>query len=489
MDIKVSHIERAAYAWIYSSIFIFLIGFLKWYISVPVSLVTAFALYLVYRKGRENQDTLHVEKAVLIIGAVIAVCWMLLCGQGGVMTQGADWAGRDAQLKDLINYSWPVYYSDGSAFTYYIGHFLVPSVFGKMFGLGAARACLFVYTAIAVYITWLNIIKILKADTVLKQLAVLLLLMLFGNTEALRQIVNNLIVGVFGTSSSYVPYGFTPNNNAYAWTFNQVCCAFLVLSVIFEDDARIENFALLGVPMVLYSPFMLIGVFVLAAAAVAKQVFKHKNDILSVVKRIFSVQNLCVLIALLPILLIYLSGNIFAEKPDELGLSAVSYSGRISVYIIFVLFEFMLYSICVFPRFKRNIYFYAANLLLMTILFFSMGKYNDLVTRTSSVGLFVLMLMTGDFLVNEKKCGFLRTRKAALCVILSIAAVPVANSWLDSVKDFSSRVASGNYSSTWVETYNTCEGLGDKEGLSFFKYQFYTHDAKEHLFFKYLAKK
>ncbi len=426
---------------------------------------------------------------MLTVGAAAIVCWMFLCGQGGVIQQLADWAGRNAQLNDLVSYSWPPYYSDGSAFVYYMGHFLVPAVFGKIFGLGAARAVLFIYTATAVYITWLYLIKILKADTWLKQIGILVLLMFFGSAEPLRIIVNDLIAGIFHTSRSYITYGFTSNSIAYGGVFNQICCAFIVLSVLFDDDSKIENFAALGVPMLLYSPFMLIGVFIIAAVMIVKQFVNHKDNILSVIKRLFNVQNLCALVVLFPIILLYLSGNVFAEKPDELGLHAVSYGGRISVYIIFVLCEFLIYSICVFPRFKKNAYFYAANAILLLLPFFTMGTYNDLVTRCSSVGLYVLMIMMADFLIYEKKCRFLKARKAIICILIVIAAVPSANRYIETTKTAASNAASGNYSASWDNRFSTYEGLSQKYDGADLKYGYYAFDAKEHFFFKYMARK
>lgn len=487
MKIKGKYIERSAYIWIYSAVAVFVIGFLKWYLAIPAAAAIGVAMYKVF--SGESDTSFFVKKKILILGGIIVVCWMILCGQCGMVHQAADWNGRNAQLNDLVSHSWPVYYQNGSAFTYYIGHFLLPALAGKLFGINAARVFLMLYTSAGVYLIWLYMVKIVKADTAAKQMLVLLLLIFFGNMEDIRRIVNDLFIGIFHTSSSGIPYGFTTNSNAFSWAFNQITCAFLVLCIFFDDDTKVENFIVLGVPMLLFSPFMLCGVFVLVAVATVKQIIHYRKNILAFAKKLLSVQNLCIAIVIFPVLLMYLSGNVFAEKPDELSLQYISYSGRISVYIIFVLCEFLLYSICLYPYCKRNVYFYAANAILMILPFFKMGLYNDLVTRASSVGLFVIMILTAEFIFCQTDMKWVRLRKIIICMLIVIVAIPTANGYIGEVKNIASGVASKNYHGGWADEWKSYEGLPERYNAVDLKYGYYTFDAKEHFFFKYMARK
>ena len=483
MNIYIKHIERSAYIWMYSAIVIFMLGFVKWFIAVPVSAAVVFAMVMAFKK--QGDGHIRVSAGTLISGAVIVFIWMAFCGQGGFFAQGMDWNGRNAQLEDLVNYSWPVYYSDGSAFTYYIGHFLPPALFGKLFGLGGARAFLMLYTSLGVYIVWLLMIKILKAEGAKKQLFVLVLFVFFGSTEDLRNIMLNFLSGLFHKDlTGAVRYGFTTNFNLYAWAFNQVTCSFIVLALFFSDDRRVENYIFMGVPLILFSPFMMCTTIVIFICGAVKQLLRTDNFI----KRLFSLQNLSVLVFVVPVIIIYLSGNIFSEKPDSVGFQTVQYTGKWAAYFLFLLFEFVVMSLLMFPRFKKNLYFYAANAILIILPFFKMGLYNDLVTRGSASALFVLMLCAGDYLLNEHNTVSRQLRKTAICLLLLTVAIPCANNCFNAVKDMSREVASGTYQKKWLTDWQTYEKIWERQSGDDQKYNYFTFDAKEHFFFKYMSR-
>lgn len=487
MKIKGKYLERSAYIWIFAAIVIFAVGFLKPYLAIIASIAIGAALYKVFTIP--NDTEFFVGKKMFVSAGIIIILWMILCGQEGIVFQPADWNGRNAQLEDLVAYTWPVYYSDGSAFTYYIGHFLVPALIGKMFGLGAARVALMIYTTIGVYIIWLYIVKITNANNAIKQTIVLLLLIFFSQADNLHNIVSNFFNSVFSMNAQKINFGFTNNSSSFACVFNQITCAFLVLCIFFDDDTKVENFIVLGVPMLLFSPFMLCGVFVLVAAATVKQIIHYRKNILIFAKKLFSVQNLCIAIVIFPILLLYLSGNIFSPKPDSLKFSFVSYSGRISVYILFVLFEFLIYSILLYPSNKKNVYFYVANAILLILPFCKMGVYNDFVTRISSIGLFVIMIMSAEMFFEKSNLKSFKVRQVILCLLIITAAIPKMNEYISYTSDFASSIASGNFKSTWRDDFKTYEGLSERFDGDDLKYGYYTFDAKEHFFFKYMARK
>ena len=484
MNIYIKHIERSAYIWMYSAIVIFMLGFVKWFIAVPVVAAVVFAVVTAFKK--QSDEHIRVSKGTLIIGAIIILIWMAFCGQGGFFDQGMDWNGRNAQLADLVNYSWPVYYSDGSAFTYYIGHFLPPALFGKLSGLGGARAFFMFYTSLGVYIVWLLMIKILRTESPTKQLFVLTLFVFFGSTEDLRNIMLNFLSGLFHTElTGAVQYGFTTNFNLYAWAFNQVTCSFIVLALFFSDDRRVENYIFMGVPLILFSPIMMCTTIVIFICGAVREFVRKDNFI----KRLFSIQNLCVLVFVVPVIIMYLSGNVFSEKPDSVSFHVVKYNGQWAAYFLFLLFEFVFMSLLMYPRFKKNVYFYAANAILIILPFFKMGLYNDLVTRGSAPALFILMLCAGDYLLNEHNAASKRVRKTAICLLLLTVAIPCANRCFDAVKDMSQEIAAGKYHKKWLNDWQTYEKIWERQSGDDQKYNYFTFDAKEHFFFKYMSRK
>jgi hypothetical protein len=313
--------------------------------------------------------------------------------------------------------------------------------------------------------------------------------MFFSQADNIYKFILNLYNNIFNTDVQGVLFGFTNNFSSFACVFNQITCAFLVLCVFFDNDGKLENFAMLGVPLLLFSPFMLCGIFVIVLTGVIKQLMHYRNDLKVFWKKVLSVQNICALVVIFPIILLYLSGNVFSEKPDSLGFSFVSYNGRVSVYIIFVICEFLLYSILLYPSNKKNVYFYAANFILLALPFCKMGVYNDFVTRISSVGLFVLMLMSAKMIFEKTNSQVVKVFRIILCVLLIVAAIPKIKEYTSYTLNVISDAASGNFKTTWRDDFETYEGLSEKYSGDDLKYGYYTFDAKDHFFFKYMARK
>ena len=163
---------------------VFLLGWLKLYWGIPAAALLAAGV-LGLRPGRKEPSAAAAEKAAcvpvwaLAVVLVFALAWCFLGGQGGYFYQNSDFANRNGVLHDLVNYPWPVYYQSGSggfgnhgnpfALVYYICHWLLPALAGKLVlaVTGAAGAAwlaanfaLFVWTGLGVFLVFLSLIHI-----------------------------------------------------------------------------------------------------------------------------------------------------------------------------------------------------------------------------------------------------------------------------------------------------------------------------------------
>lgn len=488
MKIKVSLIKNISYLYILSPIIVFALGFMRLQYGIILSAAVCAVIYFVIKQNKSDMSKVSVDKRTVIVMCIVIPLLMLVCGQCGIFAQTPDWHGRNAQLSDLVNNSWPVYYSDGSAYTYYFGFFLIPAVFGKIFGLHAAWFVQFLISVAGMMLIYLYLIKITKADTFRKQMFVLIVFLFFGNFEDLRFIVADVVTGIIRyfnplyTEPSYILM-WTPNARSFALVFNQVIASFLVMSM-FLDDEPVENFVVMGVGLILFSPFMLLFFALFAVIAAVKLLIKDTKKAL---KRIFSPQNIIVL-TVLPVLFLFFVNNVTADKPESLMFQFVNFGADIWYYIIFVLCEFLLFSAVIMSKYKRNPYFWAVNIALLLLPFFKLGLWNDLNSRSSSMGMFVIMIMCISFLFDKDKKIAKPRMKSVLCALLVGASLCPMNWYMDIIKSTADKFAEHKMEECVANDYITYEKIWERNSTPDNKYNYFTFDAKEKFFFKYIAK-
>ena len=152
------------YLYLLLSIIIFLLGNVKLWISIPLSIILIIAM----TKAIKNSPDVNMElikkykKALIGIGANLLL-WVIVSGIGGFVWQNTwDHKFRNAVFKDLVRYDWPVI-NENFALCYYLGFWLPAALVGKLFGLGAGYMAQVVWAFIGVYIAFLIICQYLKS--------------------------------------------------------------------------------------------------------------------------------------------------------------------------------------------------------------------------------------------------------------------------------------------------------------------------------------
>ncbi len=135
-----SRIDQLSLLYLALPIAIFYLGWFK-----PLFGIACFAVlvFIVFPRFKAHDKTgLDKSLAALCVAALLAVIWCILGGAGHIFFANDDWVVRDAVLRDLVVYPWPVNYSADPDIIYMlrapIGYYLVPALIARVTGLVSA---------------------------------------------------------------------------------------------------------------------------------------------------------------------------------------------------------------------------------------------------------------------------------------------------------------------------------------------------------------
>lgn len=129
----------ASMGYMYISVIIFLLGWVKPIFSIPTTIILLIAIYKYIKEKSEKLKEIkpiYVSVKMLLLVLVIVCIFGWLFGWTGRSKQTADWEKHNGVLADLTKKEWPVYYENNgrkSMLTYYLGQYMVPTVVGKLF--------------------------------------------------------------------------------------------------------------------------------------------------------------------------------------------------------------------------------------------------------------------------------------------------------------------------------------------------------------------
>ena len=138
MKIEIRKLVLLSYLYMLIPIGLFFLGWLKPVIGILCMLFLSAGFIVFfwqdYKEDRESYYLSYLQIGICIAGIGLFV-W--LSGAGGFFVQTGDNQGRNAVFRDLIDYSWPVRYTEGNdmSLVYYFTHWLVPALGAKCLGL------------------------------------------------------------------------------------------------------------------------------------------------------------------------------------------------------------------------------------------------------------------------------------------------------------------------------------------------------------------
>ena len=192
MKLSYSKLKIFAFGCLALPSILFVLGFLRWYVGIPVAMAIAASYWFSLRDHGKKREAPEEEKEIVCVSRGcfwtllgIVTVWCFLSGLGNLYYQSDDWSARNAIFRDLITLKWPVIYDKGVALVYYIGFWIPASLVGKAVYLigGNAEVAFFVgnlalllWSVICVLTTVLMVVVFLRANTKKRFALVVLLL-------------------------------------------------------------------------------------------------------------------------------------------------------------------------------------------------------------------------------------------------------------------------------------------------------------------------
>ncbi|MBC7878115.1 MAG: hypothetical protein H7Y59_13175 [Anaerolineales bacterium] len=406
---------------------IFCVGWLRLPIAIPVVAIIFYVLWQLLKQYFYNQSfTIYYSRTTFYF-LLFTGLWVFISGVGGYAFQNWDHHWRNAVLRDLITYDWPVIYSAPERgpikmLVYYVGYWLPSALVGKAFGFGAANFFLFLWTWLGVFLTALHLRLKLKAS--LNKIA--LLLILFSGMDAIGTL---FLEGDYPTLWPPIQHlEIWAGNLQYSsfttqlfWVFNQAVPAWLCCILIMESNSllfEIQEQAPALHTQIFRKIFIWSLCFFFAPLAsigllpyLLIQFFKGRD-----IKSLFKNIRLDILLASVVIVIssyLYFSSNAAAQ---ERGLQTIA----MNEFFAFFLLEGGILWLVLAPSKWRDARWVITGLLLLMIPFIQIGTGRDFVMRASIAPLFYLMIMTGEVIFQTTTT---RTLRFTLYVLLLLGAL------------------------------------------------------------------
>lgn len=422
MTLHYKNIKLSAMIYAGIPIIIFMLGWLNIIYGILFSAVFIAGIIFLIKKSKDDDGeikTLNLSKKKFLIIIAIAFAWCILAGQGGFVHQTSDHTIRNAIFYDLIIKPWPVTYNNGEALlSYYIAHWMVPSVFGKIvFFISGSYFAAYLVGNIALLL-WssfgvaLVLLLFSMMANIGKKTYPIIAVICFVFFSGLDIVGSNILNG--GVFSLHIEwwatyFQYSSNSTCLFWVYNQTIVTWLITLIIINEK-KLKDLAVAGILIFPYGPFPFVGAFIICLIKVIERFVEEfkKHKFAQVIKETFSPQNIMVALSVAIVFIIYFMSNQIVANETNSGIDTglrlhsdliygfLGFSplwNFIYRYISFIIFEFGLFVFIMRKGHKNDLLFWGITASLVVIPLIQMGTSNDFSMRVSIPGLVYICLM------------------------------------------------------------------------------------------------
>lgn len=499
-DLKLSYRMFFALSGVYIilPLLIFFVAFTKVYWAIILSLVFAGSLALACRSIDKSKS---IKLSVPYLAVLLTVCllWAYIAGIGEFSWTTMDHTARYAIMNDLVEYDWPVFYdlgeqsnpavrqilgsSDTVAFAYYFFFWLVPALFGKLFGLTAGRVALVIWSAIGLNLIILSLNFLQKKPSV----TALILFFAFGGFDIVMYVIQEFILD---TSSAFEGWNteFYVHGNLYQTmnTFNQAIPCWLLTSLLLSFPNK-KHIGFISSLTFCYSPWATFGILPIAICQLVKDKEGHR------LKNILTPGNIVVPAAVLAVFGTFFTANAGAtgDKGFIWEFFGGDYIFMLKCYLLYVIIEFGVWSLIVFKDQKRNPVFWTAVITLLVMPVWKMTEANDFLMRGTIAPIFVITLYVlyklDDSIAAVKKNGNDLKAVGVIAAVLVAGLTPLM--LLLASVGLTRQIYQGTYEDTLPKDYIVSFGdIADENFTEVTRRQVYVYDYKTRPFYRIFGK-
>lgn len=498
----------------------FFLGWIRPLISIPLTVLLLAALvFAVIKDDGKRKVKIGINEILLIVLAVAA--WCILTGIGGFTASKIDMYWRNPVYADLIFKDWPVRYEgtlSGYGLSYYIGYWLVPGGFAKIFvflGEEAAwnigRVALVLWTTVLLTLCAL-LLKSYTGAKGIKSTAVMLALFIFFSdmdliSMCIQTALNNLPEVFFDEFRQFecttCCWQFSSMSTQLGWVVNQSVPAWLA-TLLFINEKSAKCYALIGLAILITSPMPLVGLAVFMFAFAARDIYTGVKEgrIKEVIFSIVTPANILASISIFPPVAMFITSN----KGSQLTTLGLSYAAvHWKSYLAFLLGCHIITVLLIIKK-KRlfECILLIGSFLIIPLIFMGQSAFDitnypldrasnsDFCMRVSIPAIVILLAMVGKYIFNEFKMREgIRSRLLILVLALSLMSpvVEIASSisgTIDHSKAFFYPYSKSMMSLEEMEPYDLF--VVDLDGSLRMEESNFVCIAEDSSFYKYLAR-
>lgn len=219
--------------------------------------------------GEVLTTTDRVGVRVLLLIALLAVAWTSFSGAGGVGFQNQpDWNNKNALMRDLMLFDWPVGYENDRVLNYYFALYLPASFVGRIAGWDAAQWFLYAEVLVGVILALLW----LYSFSGKLGAAALLMFMAFGGLDIVGYLLTLRHMPARGGGIEWWAQSlqFSGNTTLLYWVPQHCLPGWIITALILDEVARFRRVAYTGFFValcLLWSPFVAAGLIPIALGA------------------------------------------------------------------------------------------------------------------------------------------------------------------------------------------------------------------------------
>lgn len=423
-------LNNLTYLYICIPIIIFLLGWCKLYISVPITLLIIFSFITRIEKYKQIDNLVKFtknHKKEIVITIAIAIIYVFISGIGGYVYQNPDHIYRNSIFKELIDNKWPIYHTPqgvfdfDTIFVYYFALWLPAALIGKIFNLSLAYFALFIWCVLGVLLTFSYLKKYYKG----KYYIPILLFIVFSGLDIIERFIygNNFFEML--TSINHLEWIGSFQMSSFTtqlfWVYNQAIPAWLItMFILNEKDNRY-----IGVIMAMSLLFCTLPAIGLIFLFIYKIFFesltkKNKVNIKNWAQKTFSWQNMFVGIPILLINYLFLKSNL---SGNQINFGAATYQ-YLNILIIYV-FEFGIYYFISYKYIDNKKLYWLSLISLLICPLVRIGHSQDFCMRACIPGQIVMFTFVLKTLYQTKKRN--KNVFKILCIIILLGSVTALN--------------------------------------------------------------
>jgi len=429
------------YLYLFLPFAIFIFGWTKPIVSIPVLIVLTVCFYRMVRtfpelwRPKVTRENIFKTACILFIIFV----WVYLSGIGKFVFQNSDHWWRNGMFDALVLEKWPVvylsvpveHYKEPVAFVYYFGFWLPSAIIGKLFGLTAGYFAQAVWALIGIFLFYYLILAKYIKKIVYWPLIVVIF---FSGLDILGIYLSGDIISEI-PSTFYIEwwaglFQFSSMTTQLFWVFNQAVPAWLATLVLLVQKNTQCIAVVIALTMITCTlPF--VGLVLLAICIVGRKVFinlslkkiSDYNQVILSLRDIFTFENIVGGGLIGVISFLFLKANIEGNYLRLLNYQSLK--GAVLLWLSFYMVKAGIFFIAVWKYQKRNYLFYYAALWLAVCPWIDLGKFHDFSMRASIPALVIVLLLVIDTISKSHSIKDFKTLIVLVVILIIGSSAPL----------------------------------------------------------------